>query len=212
MSGRFIVLEGMEGAGKTTQVELLVRWLAARQVPYLATREPGGTEMGEAIRRILLESGPVSEAAELMLFLAARAALLADLVRPALAEGRVVLADRFEMSTLAYQGYGRGLALADIRVANRLATGGLRPDLTIVLDLPAPTGLARVAGRAGAADRIEGEGEAFLSRVGEAYRLLASTEPDVVRVDATPPPDVVHEEIVRLLSARFPETFAETAG
>ncbi len=210
--GVFLVLEGVEGSGKTTQRGLLVEWLERQGLPYTATREPGGTAIGEAVRRILLESGHVSERSELLLFLAARAAVVADVVRPALAAGRVVVADRYELSTLAYQGHGRGLDLGEVRSANRLATGGLVADLTVVLDVPAGVGLSRLADRPGGPDRIEGEGEPFLARVAEAYRLLSNQEPGVVRVDGTRTAAQVHEEIVHLASARFPETFGKWVG
>jgi dTMP kinase len=210
--GLFLVLEGVEGSGKTTQRALLTEWLERRGLPVTATREPGGTATGEAIRRILLESPHVAERAELLLFLAARAAVVDEVVRPALAEGRIVVADRFDLSTLAYQGHGRGIDLEAVRSANRLATGGLAPDLTIVLDVPAETGLARTAARPGGRDRIEGEGQAFLSRVATAYRLLARQEVGVICIDGTRTADLVHTEIVSELTARFPETFANSAG
>jgi dTMP kinase len=210
--GLFLVLEGVEGSGKTTQRALLTDWLERQGLEYTATREPGGTATGEAIRRILLESPHVVERAELLLFLAARAAVVDEVVRPALAEGRIVVADRFDLSTLAYQGHGRGLDLAAVRSANRLATGGLEPDLTIVLDVPAAVGLDRLSSRPGGRDRIEGEGESFLARVAEAYRLLAQLEARVACVDGRRTPDRVHAEIVSELALRFPETFANSAG
>lgn len=210
--GLFLVLEGVEGSGKTTQRGLLTEWLDRLGLPNTATREPGGTPAGEAIRRILLESKHLPEGAELLLFLAARAAVVEEVVRPALAQGRIVVADRFDLSTLAYQGHGRGIDLEAIRGANRLATGGLEPDLTIVLDVPAEQGLARTAMRPGGRDRIEAEGSAFLDRVARAYRLLAERQDGVICVDGTRTAGLVHAEIVRELTARFPETFAISTG
>jgi dTMP kinase len=143
-AGRFIVLEGGDGVGKSTQAALLSSFMDARGIPHVLTREPGGTPVGEAIRELLLGRADFDMPAEteLLLMLAARATFVRDVVRPALAEGKVVLADRFSLSTLAYQGYGRGLDLDDVREAIRIATGGLDADLYVVLDLPASNGMA----------------------------------------------------------------------
>lgn len=210
--GTFIVLEGIEGSGKSTQAVLLADWLRAAGVPHLVTREPGGTQLGEEIRRLLLHGGAVPAIAELLLMLAARATLLEETVRPALAAGHVVVADRYSLSTLAYQGYGRQLELSEVRHAIRFATGGLTPDLTLLLDVPRATGEARRAeGRPGA-DRIERAGDAFHDRVAEAYRLLALEERGVERVDGTGEPDVVQARIRAALGRRFPETFPVAQG
>ena len=210
--GSFIVLEGIEGSGKSTQAALLGEWLEALGVPHRLTREPGGTELGEAIRGLLLHGGAMPAETELLLMLAARAALLAEVIRPALAGGEVVVADRYSLSTLAYQGYGRQLDLPQVRRAITLATGGLIPDLTLVLDVPRTLGEARrAAGRPGE-DRIERAGSAFHERVAEAYRLLADTEPQVVRVAGEGEPAEVQGRIREMLTRRFPETFGDTAG
>ena len=143
--GHFIVLEGGEGVGKTTQLRLLTEWAEGLGLRLSATREPGGTEVGEAIREVLLhrvEMAMPSET-ELFLMLAARAAFVRDVVRPALERGEIVVADRFDLSTLAYQGFGRGLDMEKVRRMNAFATGGLRPDLYVVLDLPVSDGLLR---------------------------------------------------------------------
>lgn len=211
--GRFIVLEGVEGAGKSTQVRLLGEWLGARGIPHLVTREPGGTRLGEEIRRLLLlEPEAVPDRAELLLVLAARAALVETEIEPALRAGKIVIGDRFELSTLAYQGYGRKLDLDEVRALNTFATGGLRPDLTIVLEIPVAEGVARYAATRRQADRIEQAGTVFHERVGEAYRLLSDTEPGVARVDGGAAPGVVHEAVRAVLRARFPETFARETG
>jgi dTMP kinase len=210
--GIFLVFEGVEGSGKSTQAALLSRWLGERGTPHHLCREPGGTEAGEEIRRIVLEGGEVPPRAELLLMLAARAIFVEEVVRPRLEAGQVVIADRYELSTLAYQGYGRGLPLDEVRRLNAFATGGLRPDLTIVLDVPFELGERRRAKAGRRSDRIERAGRAFHERVSEAYRLLAETEPGVERVDGTGTPEAVHEEILRRLRARFPETFPSTAG
>jgi dTMP kinase len=208
--GLFLVLEGIEGCGKSTQARLLGRWLADRGIEHLLTREPGGTPAGEQIRRVLLESDELGARSELLLMLAARAALLEEEVVPALARGAVVVADRFELSSLAYQGGGRGLAMDELRRLNDFATGGVTPDLTIVLDVPLEAGAARRSSRP-AEDRIERAGRPFHERVAAAYRLLAS-EPGVAVLDGTPPARQVHEEILGLLAGRFPETFAPAVG
>jgi dTMP kinase len=213
MSGLFIVLEGVEGSGKSTQVRLLGEWLDRRRVPHILTREPGGTQIGEEIRRALLHGGDeVPARSELLLMLAARAAFVDAVVRPALEAGMVVIADRYEMSSFAYQGHGRRLPLDAVRRANEFATGGLAPDLTIVLDVPASAGAARQAAAGVAADRIERAGPSFHAAVAEAYRLLSESEPNVAVVAGGASPERVHTEILQVLGGRFPETFAPAAG
>lgn len=209
MPGRFIVLEGGDGVGKTTQAALLSSWLSAREIPHVLTREPGGTPVGEAIREIVLDRRDLEMPAEseLLLILAARAAFVRDVVRPALEQGQVVLADRFALSTLAYQGYGRGLDLGDVRDGLRIATGGLRPDLYIVLDLPADVAGERQARDGKEPDRIEKEGDGFLESVRAGYLELAGTEPGVQVVSARGTPESVHRTIRELLETCFPETF-----
>lgn len=209
--GLFLVLEGPEGAGKTTQAARLEEWLVARGLRVLRVREPGGTEAGEEIRRVLLHSGHLPARAELLLMEAARAVLVEQRIRPALAEGQVVVADRFALSSLAYQGVARGLGLEPVRMLNDFATGGLVPDLTLVLVVPPEVGERRRAAR-GAADRIERAGRDFHERVAGAYEMLAREEVGVVLVDGTEPSDVVHGRITGLLRERFPETFAPGQG
>lgn len=205
----FVVLEGVEGAGKTTQVRMLGAWLAEAGVPHLLTREPGGTPVGEAIRDVVLGRTEldVPAASELLLILAARAAFVRDVVRPALARGEVVVADRFDASTVAYQGYGRGLDLETVRRLNAFATGGLRPDAVVVLDLPVAEGTARQRREGKPADRMEREGEAFLERVAEGYRRVVEEEPTARRVDAGGTPGAVQERVRDALRELLPETF-----
>jgi dTMP kinase len=209
--GLFLVLEGIEGSGKTTQARLLAAWLEERAIPHVATREPGGTAVGEEARRLLLEADRLDARTELLLMLSARAALVSEVIEPALAAGRLVLADRFDLSTLAYQAHGRGLPMETVRQLNRFATGGLRPDLTVLLDVPRETGEARRSARS-VQDRIERAGTGFHERVARAYRELAGTEPGVELLDGMAEPAVVQASLRLLLSARFPETFGSRPG
>ena len=207
--GLFLVVEGIEGAGKTTQVGLLSRWMEAWGVAHVATREPGGTPLGEALRSLVLDRTELDlpPESELLLILAARAAFVRDVVRPALGRGEVVLSDRYDLSTFAYQGWGRGLDLASVRRLSAFATGGLAPDLYILLDVDVRDGAARQRLQGKGGDRFEGAGEAFLTRVREGYLSLAESEPAVQLVDATGTSDAIHERVKTLLQARFPETF-----
>ncbi|NJD19176.1 MAG: dTMP kinase [Gemmatimonadetes bacterium] len=212
--GHFIVLEGGEGAGKSTQAALLSASLAAAGVRRRVTREPGGAPVGEAIRSVVLgrtdlEMPPESE---LLLFLAARAAVVRDVVRPALQAGEVVVADRFALSTLAYQGYGRGLDLAEVRHAVARATGGLEPDLYVILDVPVSLGAERQRHGGKRPDRIEGEGDAFLRRVRDGYLALAEHEPHVRVVPGEGSPEEIHARIRRLLMSELPGLFPASPG
>ncbi|MEW6541685.1 MAG: dTMP kinase [Bacillota bacterium] len=177
MSGVFIVFEGIDGAGKTTQLARLHEALRLKRHRVLATREPGGTRIGEAVRRVLLDTGNsgMTGETEALLYAAARSQFTAEVVRPALARGEIVLSDRFLDSSLAYQGFGRGLELDGLRRVNLLATGGLRPDLTVLLDLPAHAAMARL--NPDRRDRLEQEGAAFFERVRRGYLELASADP-----------------------------------
>ena len=204
------MLEGGEGAGKSTQAALLGARLDELGVPHLVTREPGGTAVGEAVRSVVLGRTELAmpPESELFLYLASRAAFVRDVVRPALEAGRTVIADRFDLSTMAYQGYGRGLRLADVRAAISLATGGLVPDVYLFLDLPVEVGAARQRDEGKAPDRIEREGASFLGRVRRGYLELAAGDPSVRVIDGVGPPEVVHARIRRVLEHEIPETFA----
>ena len=208
-TGRFLVLEGGEGSGKSTQAALLSAWMTQMGIAHRVVREPGGTPVGEAIRSVVLGRTDLEMPAEseLFLMLAARAAFVRDVVRPALEDGEVVLADRFALSTLAYQGYARGLDLKDVRRAIELATGGLEPDLYVVLDIPVQEGANRQRQGGKAPDRIEGEGQDFLRRVRDGYLELAEVEAHVRVVDGDGPPEDVHRRIRRLLESELPEPF-----
>jgi len=210
--GLFVVLEGIEGSGKSTQARLLSEWLTSRGVDHVLAREPGGTQVGEEIRRALLHGGEVPARTELLLMLGARAAFVEQVVKPALARGAVVIADRYELSSLAYQGGGRGLGFDEVRAVNAFATGGLRPDITLVLDVPLEEGTRRRTEAGADPDRIERAGDAFHRAVAGAYRLLSETEPGVVAVPGAGEPAAVHASIVQLLAGRFPETFGSAQG
>jgi dTMP kinase len=188
----------VEGAGKTTQARLLASALTARGLEVLLTREPGGTELGAAIRQLLLDRRhhPVAHA-ELFLILADRAQHVAEVIRPALAAGKVVVTDRFTDSTHAYQAAGRGIEADLVRRAVDAATGGLKPDLTFLLDLPAARALERVGSRGGASDRLEAETASFHQRVQEGYRRELELEPGRIKiVSATADPETVHRNIL----------------
>lgn len=189
--GLFVVFEGGDGAGKSTQVGLLVDALRAEGHDTLRTREPGGTPLGERVRELLLDPahGPVDARAEALLFAAARAAHVAQLIRPALAAGRTVVCDRFADSSAAYQGAGRGLGLDRVAELNAWATAGLVPDLTVLLDVPAGTGRTRREARDGTAgDRLETEPDAFHDANRAAFLELAGRAPERYLVlDATRP-------------------------
>jgi len=206
----FIVLEGIEGSGKSTQIRLLEDWLQQVGVAHVLTREPGGTPVGERIRETVLHGVDLSipPETELLLILAARAAFVQEVVRPALERGMVVVSDRFSWSTLAYQGYGRELPLDQVTRMDAFATGGLVPDLYVLLDVSVGGGLER-QGRAGmVADRFEGEGEAFLERVRGGYMALVAGEDNAVRIDGTDDAETVQARIRAALAGRFPETFS----
>lgn len=204
--GLFLVFEGVEGAGKSTHAARLARYLDERGVPSRLVREPGGTEAGERIRDIVLN--PVIDLTaetELLLMLAARAQFVREVVRPALSRGEVVLADRYELSTFAYQGLARGLGLDDVRPLNRFATGGLAPDLTLLLMIDLEESRRRRSGES--PDRMEGEEGAFHDRVHRAYRRLAEEEEGVVSVDAHGSREDVAARILEELSGRWPDLF-----
>jgi len=173
----FITFEGPDGSGKTTQLRLLAKALSLRGIPVLTTREPGGTRIGDAVRSILLapEHLEMSPRAEALLYIAARAQIVHEIIRPALAEGTVVLCDRFGDSTLAYQGFGHGQNVEQLRTIIHFATGGLAPDLTIYLDVDAATGLQRK--QPDLWDRLEAYNITFHEKVRAGYRALIEQEP-----------------------------------
>ncbi|WP_110995676.1 dTMP kinase [Pseudomonas sichuanensis] len=201
MSGLFITLEGPEGAGKSTNRDYLAARLREQGVDVVMTREPGGTPLAERIRELLLAPSdePMAVDTELLLMFAARAQHLAEVIRPALARGAVVLCDRFTDATYAYQGGGRGLSVERIAILESFVQGELRPDLTLVFDLPVEVGLARAAAR-GRLDRFEQEGQAFFEAVRQAYLQRAAQQPQRYSLlDAAQPLGAVQRAIDALL-------------
>lgn len=198
----FITVEGIDGSGKSTQLKLLAEWLQGLGREIVITREPGGTILGEEIRRLLLRAGPESivPQAECLLYAAARAQLVARVIRPALARGALVLSDRFSDSTLAYQVAGRGLERSWVEKVLEGATGGLRPDLTFLFDISPYEARARK----GEADRLEKEGLEFFHRVREGYLALAHQEPErIVVIRGDLPPAEVQAEVRRYVAERL---------
>ena len=210
MQGFFVTFEGGEGSGKTTQLKTLLGYLRSVGRDVVETRDPGGTAIGNQIRGLLLdgENARMDSLTELLLYEASRTQLVQEVVQPALAAGRILLCDRFTDSTVAYQGYGRGLDLDLIGRLNASATRGIRPDLTFFLDLDPIVGLERVKRRLvpsrASRDRLEGEALAFHERVRQGFRALAATEPErVIALDAVQSLAELATEIRRRVDARL---------
>jgi len=211
MTGTFITFEGIEGSGKSTQIALLANYLTARGIRNVLTREPGGTLIGDQVRKILLDPAnrSLDPAAELLLYAASRAQHLREIILPALANGMTVLCDRFSDATLAYQGYGRGLDIEMIRSLDRIVTTGMRPDLTILFDIEASRGIARARGRNNslgleAEARFENEALVFHERVRQGYLTLVAQEPDRIRiVDASGTSEAVQEQVRKIVDERL---------
>ena len=197
--GYFITFEGADGCGKTTQLELLANYLKEKNKEVIITREPGARGLGERIRDILLNcDGEVSDRCESFLFLADRAQHIDIIVNPAVEDGKIVLCDRHIDSSVAYQGYGRGLDIEQIDRLNMIATNGKRPDLTLVFDIDAETSMKRVGTEK---DRMESAGIDFFNRVRKGYLELANQEPERIRVlDATKSIEEIHNEVVKIFS------------
>lgn len=194
--GKLIVFEGIDGSGKSTQIDILNHTLQEAGQSVVTVREPGGTQLSEKIRSLLLtkENIGIGRLAELFLFSAARAQVVEEVIRPALDADKIILCDRFTHSTAAYQGYGRELAIAEIIATLRLAAGKIEPDLVILLDLPVETGFARI--ERAAIDRMEDAGYDFMERVRQGYLKLALKEPqNWLIVDGTREPQEIAEEI-----------------
>jgi dTMP kinase len=204
-TGLFIAFEGVEGAGKGTQIELADRFLRDRGLDVVVTREPGGTPAGEQIRELLLDprTGALDARAEALLFAAARAQTVSSVIRPALAEGKIVICDRYVDSSLAYQGWARGLGEADVLSLNVWATQGLFPDLVVLLHIEPERGLERTTDPP---DRMEAEGEAFLAKVADAYLKIAEEHPErFVVIDADRDPGLVGDDVRAALERALDE-------
>ena len=202
---RFIVLEGIDGAGKSSQVEPLVAWLRERGRTVTTCRDPGATPVGDAIREILLDRADLHLAAtaEMLLYMAARAQLVADVIRPSLARGEWVVSDRYMLANIVYQGHAGGLAPDAIREVGAVATTGLEPDLVLVLDVDLETAARRLARPL---DKLENRGDAFRSRLRAGYLAEAARRPDdIVVVDAAGDPATVQASLRAAIELRFPE-------
>ncbi|GFZ94148.1 dTMP kinase [Okeania sp. KiyG1] len=213
MIGKLIVFEGVEGGGKTTQIQLLRNWLLEKKqssklfskfidLEVIVTREPGGTKLGQALRELLLNTDisgeQIQEKAELLLYAADRSQHIENLIKPYLEKRAIVLCDRFIDSTIAYQGYGRGLDLDLIQKLNHIATGGLKNELTFWLDIDVKIGLTRAKNR-GKIDRMEQADIQFHQRVQQGYQELAKSNPSIVRIDANLTIDKIQEQIQKVL-------------
>lgn len=196
--GLFITFEGPDGCGKTTQMNLLAQYFEKKGKKVVLTREPGGKGLGEKVREILLNyDEEVSDRCESFLFLADRAQNIDIIVKPAVKQGEIVLCDRHIDSTVAYQGYGRGLDINEINMLNNLATGGKKPDLTLVFDVDVETSMKRVGKEK---DRMESAGIEFHNRVRNGYLELATQEPDRIKVlDATKTIEEIHEKVIEII-------------
>ncbi|NEQ75179.1 MAG: dTMP kinase [Okeania sp. SIO2C9] len=219
MIGKLIVFEGVEGGGKTTQIQLLRNWLLEKKqssklfskfidLEVIVTREPGGTKLGQALRELLLNTDisgeQIQERAELLLYAADRSQHIENLIKPYLKKGAIVLCDRFIDSTITYQGYGRGLDLDLIQKLNHIATGGLKSDLTFWLDIDVEIGLTRAKNR-GKIDRMEQADIQFHKRVQQGYQELAKSNPLIVRIDANLTIDKIQEQIQEVLMKKLIE-------
>ena len=210
----FITFEGIEGSGKTTQISLLDEFLLKKRLPCMSTREPGGTEIGEELRKILLSShnAKMRPLTELFLYMAARAQHVQEIIKPALADGKIVICDRFSDASIAYQVYARGFDIELVKQMNEIATSGLTVDITFLLDCPVDTGLMRAMERIsaqtgqGKEDRFEREEKSFHKKVREGYLKIAQEERKrVVVIDGTKDRETIHKEICDFLLPRIRE-------
>ncbi|MFO0911920.1 MAG: dTMP kinase [Pirellulales bacterium] len=202
MSGCFFCFDGLDGSGKSTQMELFGEWLAETGVPYITCRDPGSTPLGEKLRDLLLNHHElsISMISEMLLYQAARAQLVEEVIRPALTAGTTVVSDRFLLANVVYQGHAGGLSVADIWHVGQLATGGLLPDLTFLFDLDATAARNRLSGPA---DRLESRGLDYWQRVRDGYLAEAQGRNDVVVVDAQQTVEAIQAELRRLAAPRI---------
>ena len=197
MKGLFITFEGIDGCGKTTQIEMLSKDLEKEGIPYVLIREPGGTMIGEKIRTILLDkaNSGMDERTELLLYEAARAQIVKERIKPELEDGKVVICDRFYDSTIAYQGYARGLDLEEIDFLNNWSAAGIKPDITFLLDLDEKTAYERRHGRSDEEDRLEAEGLLFMKKVRDGYLSRSREDKRFLVLDALKTPDEIYQQI-----------------
>lgn len=202
--GLFITLEGADGSGKTTQMGKIVQFFEQNKIDYIVTREPGGVDLGQKLRDILLNyPGEVDSTCEMFLYLADRAQHMQIKIKKALAEGKVVLCDRHTDSTLAYQGYARGLDIEEIKTLNNIATRGKKPDLTLLFDVDTEIAMERVGNRA-EKDRLESEGAKFHKKVRQGYLEVAKTEPERIKIiNANFDIDSVWAQVEEILKSKF---------
>jgi len=208
MSGLFIVFDGIDGCGKSTQLDRAAERLAKDGCTVVKTREPGGTEISEKIRTVILSSdnGAMVDECELLLYAAARAQHVREKIEPALKKGAMVLCDRFDSATLAYQGFGRNIPFSLLETINAIAAGGVKPDLTFIFDISVDTAFARLSAMKKSHDRVEASGREFFSRVAEGYRTLALKNPaKVVLLDAELPVEDLGERVFK----KIKETIGE---
>ena len=207
----FLSLDGIDGTGKSTQCRLLVAWLNSLGLPAVACADPGGTPLGDQLRQILLASrADITDRAEALLFMASRAELVAKVVRPALNAGRVVISDRFVTANVVYQGHARGLSPDDLWKVGEFSTGGLTPDLTVILDLPVGVAAAR---RGRSADRVEARGHDYLEKVRRGFLTEAARRPDAFQViDASPAIDAVQNRLRQVVGRFLGERGLAVAG
>ena len=201
----FITLEGPDGSGKTSQIDPLVKYLEQQGLPVVPTREPGGTDIGNQVRQVImdLKNKAMHPSTEILLFQSSRAQLVNEVIRPALAEHKVVLCDRYADSTIAYQGYGHQIDLEELQAIIQFATGGLKPDLTVFLDITAEEGLRRNQ-QSGKWNRLDDYDLAFHQRVYEGYQTMMAQEPQRwVVVDGTQEPDMVQQDMRRVILERL---------
>lgn len=206
MKGRLIVFEGVEGCGKTSQIQLTQEWLQSFEISVVVTRQPGGTELGLHLRKLLLsaKSNLIANRTELLLYAADRSQHVEQVIKPSLKDGAIVLCDRYTDSTIAYQGWGRGLDMSLTRQLNAIATSGLESDLTLWFDVDVEVGLARKQGGGDTFDRIEQETIDFHCRVQQGYAQLYASYPQrIVRVDASLNKEAVQQQIQAILTSRL---------
>lgn len=201
MSGVFISLDGVDGGGKSTQVAMLCDWYTANGRSPISIRDPGGTKLGEALREILLHKQeiPLSMTSEMLLYMASRAQLVEEVIRPQLAAGNVVIADRYLLANIVYQGHAGGLDVQRLREVGRVATGGLQPDLTILLDLDIPTAVQRVGMEK---DRLENRGAEYMQQVRDGFLAEIPHLSATATIDATATVEQIHAQIVAVIAQR----------